>query len=79
MKHVLIFITAGISLVVAQPKIADFTILTTVTQSQNLVLPSTHTFQRLIKTADALTGGGSLPFGNDFTGYVPIGGSSTNG
>jgi len=48
-------------------------------QQQTLVLPSTHTFQRLIKTGDPLSLGGTLGTDLDFTGYVPIGGSSTNG
>lgn len=48
-------------------------------QSQLLVIPPTHTFQRLIKTGDALTAGGTLAGFVDFTGYVPIGGSSRNG
>lgn len=48
-------------------------------QSQNLVIPSTHTFQRLIKTGDALSLGGNLGDNLDFTGYVPISGSSKNG
>ena len=49
------------------------------TQQQTLILPSTHTFQRLIKSGDALSLGGTLGTNLDFTGYVPIGGSSTNG
>ena len=48
-------------------------------QLQNFVLPSTHTFQRIIKSGDALSAGGSLGGNLDFTGYVPISGSSTNG
>src|SRR3954451_21167820 len=48
-------------------------------QTQNLVLPATHTFQRLIRTGDALSLGGSLGSTPDFTAYVPINGSSTNG
>ena len=48
-------------------------------QQQTLVLPATHTFQRLIKTGDALSLGGTLGNNLDFTGYVPIAGSSSNG
>lgn len=48
-------------------------------QTQNFVLPATHTFQRIIKSGDALSAGGSLGSNLDFTGYVPISGSSTNG
>ena len=48
-------------------------------QPQTLMLPTTHTFQRIIKTGDALSLGGTLGDNLDFTGYVPIAGSSTNG
>jgi hypothetical protein len=48
-------------------------------QPQTLMLPSTHTFQRIIKTGDALSLGGNLGDNLDFTGYVPIAGSSING
>ncbi len=48
-------------------------------QTENFVIPSTHTFQRLIKTGDPLTLGGTLGSNLDFTGYVPISGSSRNG
>ncbi len=41
--------------------------------------PSTHTFQQLIKTGDALTLGGTLGNNLDYTGYVPISGSSRTG
>jgi hypothetical protein len=49
-------------------------------QTQLLVIPNSHRFQRIIKSGDAITGGtGILPANLDFTGYVPILGSSTNG
>jgi uncharacterized protein len=48
-------------------------------QTQNLVLPSTHIFQKIIQSGNSLTTGGTLGSSLDFTGYVPIGGSSTNG
>ncbi len=59
--------------------IGTFNSIQPTTQTQNLILPPTHTFQRIIKTGDALTLGGNLAANLDFTGYVPIGGSSTNG
>ena len=59
--------------------IATFNSVPTGAQSQNLVIPSTHTFQRIIKSGDALTAGGTLGANLDFTGYVPISGSSRNG
>jgi uncharacterized protein len=48
-------------------------------QTQSLVLPPTHTFQRIIKSGDALTAGGTLGSSLDFTGYVPKAGSSRSG
>jgi secreted PhoX family phosphatase len=49
-------------------------------QTQTLVIPSTHVYQVLTQTGDAYTTGtGSVKAANDFTGYVPISGSSTNG
>lgn len=47
-------------------------------RNQLLVLPGSHTFQRIIKSGDALTTG-TLGTNLDFTGYVPISGSSRNG
>jgi secreted PhoX family phosphatase len=49
-------------------------------QTQTLVIPSTHIYQVLTQTGDAYTTGtGTVKAANDFTGYVPISGSSTNG
>jgi len=48
-------------------------------QTQNLRLPSSHTFQRIIRSGDALSSGGTLGNQLDFTGYVPIASSSTDG
>jgi hypothetical protein len=59
--------------------IGTFTSVTPGGQTSTLTIPSTHTFQRIIKTGDALSLGGTLANDLDFTGYVPIGGSSTNG
>jgi uncharacterized protein len=64
----------------AAQTIGTFTSVQPSAQSQLFVLPTTHTFQRIIKTGDAITGGtGTLPANNDFTAFVPISGSSTNG
>ena len=47
-------------------------------QTSSLIIPATHTFQRIIKSGDALNSG-TLGNDLDFTGYVPISGSSRNG
>jgi len=59
--------------------IGSFTTVTPAAQTQNLVIPSTHTFQQIIRNGAALTMGGTMGANPDFTGYVPIGGSSSNG
>jgi secreted PhoX family phosphatase len=59
--------------------IGDFTSVEPLGQSSNFTIPSTHIFQKIIEEGDALLQGGVLPGNNDFTGYVPIAGSSENG
>lgn len=59
--------------------IGNFISVTPNTQSQQFVIPSTYSFQKIIESGDALTSGGTLPINPDFTGYVPISASSTNG
>lgn len=60
--------------------ISCFTSLIPSEQDQNLHIPSTHTFQRVWNDGAAYTVGGGVGGTNlDFTGYVPISGSSENG
>ncbi|OUR92216.1 hypothetical protein A9Q87_06980 [Flavobacteriales bacterium 34_180_T64] len=59
--------------------IGDFTSVEPLVQNSDFVIPSTHIFQKIIEAGDPLTEGGVLPIKNDFTGYVPISGSSENG
>jgi uncharacterized protein len=59
--------------------IGTFSSVTPTGQTQQFVIPSTHRFQKLMQSGDALTGGGVLKGAPDFTCYVPIAGSSTNG
>ncbi|MCB0843385.1 MAG: DUF839 domain-containing protein [Bacteroidetes bacterium] len=59
--------------------ISSFTSLEPGDQDSDFHLPPTHTFQYLIETGDPLAAGGTLPDRCDFTGYVPINGSSTKG
>ncbi len=60
------------------PKIADFISVQPSAQTQNLVLPATHTFQLLSQTGTPIVNG-ALPTNPDFTGFVPINHSSTTG
>ncbi|MDG1730849.1 MAG: DUF839 domain-containing protein [Algibacter sp.] len=59
--------------------IGDFISITPTTQTSGFVLPSSHDFQSIIKVGDVLTAGGNMLTKPDFTGYVPIAGSSING
>lgn len=61
--------------------ITNFVSVRPTTQMQDFRVPATHTFQKLVQGGDAYTNpaDGALKENNDFTGYVPINGSSTNG
>jgi secreted PhoX family phosphatase len=61
--------------------ISQFTSVEPTTQPQDLRLPATHTFQMLVQGGAPYTNAadGNLLEAFDFTGYAPIGGSSTNG
>ncbi len=59
--------------------IGDFQSVVPITQTTEFIFPSSHTFQKIISHGDPLTAGGVLMGNNDFTGYVPINGSSING
>lgn len=76
---VLSLIASCFSLTITAQSIGTFASVTPTTQTQNLVLPVTHRFQRIIKSGDPLSLGGTLGNNTDFTGYVPISGSSING
>jgi len=59
--------------------IGSFESLSPTAQTQNFIIPPTHTFQVITQEGNAYTAGGTVPARTDFTGYVPIAGSSTNG
>lgn len=60
--------------------IGCFTSIEPTAQTSNLIISDDHRFQLIFKQGDAyLDGSGTVPGNNDFTGYVPIAGSSTNG
>ena len=59
--------------------IGTFNSVTPTAQTQQFVMPSTHKFQKIMQSGDPLSTGGTLQGTPDFTCYVPIGGSSTNG
>lgn len=72
-------------LVSAQDHISDFTSLGGDGQGQTLVLPESHTFQLIFQQGETYTvqndiiNNNTVPGNHDFTGYVPIADSSTNG
>lgn len=60
--------------------IGCFTSINPTSQTNNLIIPEEHIFQVIMKEGDAyMTGGGNMPGNNDFTAYVPVGGSSEQG
>lgn len=62
--------------------ISSFTSVLPSAQPDTLRIPATHTFQRIAQTGDAYNNtalGAAMSGTFDFTGYVPIGGSSANG
>ena len=77
-KHVLWILLLGIHTLHGQ-LINDFISLPGGTQDFNFHLPDTHTFQYIIEHGDSIDIGGTMDDNFDFTGYVPINGSSTSG
>ncbi|MGB5553778.1 MAG: alkaline phosphatase PhoX, partial [Flavobacteriaceae bacterium] len=67
------------NIVVSSQQIGDFISVPPGAQNTDFIIPSSHRFQKIIEAGDALSQGGNLMANNDFSGYVPIGGSSTNG
>jgi hypothetical protein len=59
--------------------IGDFQSVIPTSRTTEFTIPDSHAFQKIISQGDPLTEGGALMGNNDFTGYVPINGSSTNG
>ena len=78
-KRVLISLSLFPTALLSAQTIGTFYSVQPDVQSQNLVLPATHTFQRLLKTGNVLASGESVGSSLDFTGYVPVNGSSSNG
>jgi hypothetical protein len=58
--------------------IGDFQSVIPTSRTTEFTIPDSHAFQKIISQGDPLTEGGALMGNNDFTGYVPINGSSTN-
>ncbi len=65
--------------IVQSQTISDFISVEPIAQTQQFIIPSSHKFQKIIETGDALTAGGQLPVRSDFTAYVPILNSAVNG
>ncbi len=59
--------------------IGDFVSVEPVVQTAQFIIPSSHAFQVIAETGDAIDIGGTVPDTPDFTGYVPIASSSSNG
>ena len=65
--------------IVGSKSMAGFESISPITQNQTFVIPPSHTFQLLAKEGRRYTVGGKVPGRADFTGYIPINGSSEEG
>ncbi|NII28819.1 DUF839 domain-containing protein [Pseudoflavitalea sp. X16] len=67
--------------VCADNHIACFTSIDPTAQTNKLIIPAgSHRFQLIFKEGEVYTkGSGTVPGNHDFTGYVPLNGSSTKG
>jgi hypothetical protein len=64
---------------IGSKSMAGFESITPNLQNQTFVLPPSHTFQLLVKEGRRYTVGGRIPGRADFTGYIPVNGSSEDG
>ena len=64
---------------IGSKSMAGFESITPSIQNQTFVIPPSHTFQVLVKEGRRYTIGGNVPGRADFTGYIPINGSSEDG
>lgn len=73
--------TADLGIDCSNPQsIACFTSIDPTGQTPNMIIAQEHRFQLLFKQGEAyMTGTGNVPGNHDFTGYIPLGGSSTEG
>ncbi|MDC6390695.1 DUF839 domain-containing protein [Maribacter sp. PR1] len=78
MRLSILFVLLITQVVVGQ-NIGDFQSLVPTGQNTDLIIPSSHTFQKIISRDDPLSQGGNLPGYIDFTGYVPINNSNEKG
>ncbi|MDP5121488.1 MAG: PhoX family protein, partial [Spirosomaceae bacterium] len=59
--------------------LSDFTSLTPNSQDASIHIPAGFSFQTIAQRGDAMSDGNVFPANFDFTGYIPINGSSENG
>ncbi len=76
-RTVLVTILAISASLAGAQTIGDFTCVDPSNQDDNLHIPSTHSFQLVSQSGDQLMDGSEMGPGNDFTGFVPLGGGST--
>lgn len=81
MKHgSLLFLGLGLSLTTNAQHISEFISVNPLeVQDQYVTIPESHAFQLLFQAGDPLTEGGDVGVWSDFTGYLPIDGSSEQG
>lgn len=78
-RGILFFVLLVCLVQVRSQSIGTYTSVNPVGQGTIFELPPTHRFQKIVQMGDTLTAGGTMPLNHDFTGYVPIGGSSELG
>jgi|GEM_PF-2864325 len=66
-------------IVINAQHISDFTSITPNVPTADFQYSDTHEFQYIIELGDVLSDGSLMPYKFDFTGYVPINNSSTEG
>ncbi|MDX2001055.1 MAG: DUF839 domain-containing protein [Chitinophagales bacterium] len=80
MKSIFTFLLAiSCFIAINAQNIGDFTSVEPDFQDELMHIPSTHAFQLLAQTGDALGDGSVMGPGSDLTAYLPINGSSTHG
>ena len=75
----LLILFASLTLNLQSQHISDFVSLAGGAQTTNFEYVNSHTFQVIIEQGDLLTNGDPMMGNLDFTGFVPINASSTNG
>lgn len=78
-RHLLLWLLIFVAGWANAQSIGDFESVQPTSSDEYLTIPPTHRFQVIVQAGDSLSSGELMPPQADFTGYVPIQGSSTLG